>query len=90
VIAFNLIGLPLLVNVARIAALPSPVPFRSYLQGPPVLLAFHLPYGFIAPFCVGRALFGQRLVFRWPARAGAPTTIKPATAQCFDRVLPLS
>jgi len=64
VLAFNVVGLALLINVARIAAFSSPVPFRTYLQDPPVLLAFHFPYGWIVPICVGGALFGHVLVFR--------------------------
>jgi hypothetical protein len=59
----------LLVNVARVAAFSSPVPFRSYLEGPPVLLAFHVPFVWIVPICVGGALFGHLLVFRRLARA---------------------
>jgi hypothetical protein len=69
VLAFNVIGFALLLNVARIAAFSSPVPFRTYLNDPPVLLAFHFPYGWIVPICVGGALFGHLLVFRWLARA---------------------
>jgi hypothetical protein len=69
VLAFNVVGFALLVNVARIAAFSSPVPFRTYLQDPPVLLAFHFPYGWIVPICVGGALFGHLLAFRWLARA---------------------
>ena len=65
VLAFNVIGFGLLVNVARIAAFSSPVPFRSYWNEPPVLLAFHAPYGWIVPFCVAGALLGHLLVFRW-------------------------
>lgn len=73
VLAFNLIGLALLINVARIAAFSSPVPFRTYLQDPPVLLAFHFPYGWIVPICVGGALFGHLLVFRRLRRSsGSP------------------
>ena len=68
VIAFNLIGFALLVNVARIAAFSSPVPFRTFANDPPVLLAFHFPYGWIVPFCVGGALLGHVLVFRRLAR----------------------
>jgi hypothetical protein len=68
VLAFNALGLALLVNVARIAAFSSPVPFRTYLNDPPVLLAFSFPHGWIVPICVGGALFGHLLVFRQLAR----------------------
>ena len=64
VLAFNLLGLALLINVARVAALSVPSPLRMYLNDPPVLLAFHAPYSWIVPICVGGALFGHLLVFR--------------------------
>lgn len=62
---FNLLGLGLLFNVASIAILSSPVPFRSFTEGPAVLLVFHFPYGWILPMCVAPALAGHILVFRW-------------------------
>lgn len=52
----NIVGLALLLNVMRVAVLSSPVPFGWSVQ-PPLLLAFHLPYAFIGPVCVGGALF---------------------------------
>ena len=64
---FNLVGFALLLVVSSIAVLSSPVPIRSYLNDPPVLLAFHFPYGWIVPVCVGGAMFGHLLVFRWLA-----------------------
>ncbi|MDC0716054.1 hypothetical protein [Nannocystis bainbridge] len=66
--AFNLLGTALLVNVGAIAVLSSPVPFRVFTDEPAVLLVFHFPYGWIAPFCVGAALAGHVIVFRWLAR----------------------
>jgi hypothetical protein len=69
---FNLIGLALLVAVVRIALLSSPVPFRSYLEGPPVELAFHAPYTWILPICVAGALFGHVLTFRWLLQRSEP------------------
>ncbi|WP_434417397.1 hypothetical protein [Nannocystis pusilla] len=69
--AFNLLGTALLVNVATIAVLSSPVPFRYFTKEPAVLLAFHFPYGWIVPFCVGAALAGHVIVFRWLARPSA-------------------
>jgi len=62
---FNLVGFALLVTVASIAVLSSPVPFRSFTNDPPVLLVFHAPYGWIVPMCVAPALAGHLLVFRW-------------------------
>jgi hypothetical protein len=69
--AFNLIASALLVNVATIAVLSSPLPIRHYMNEPAVLLAFHFPYAWIIPVCVGGALFGHLLIFRW-LLAGAP------------------
>ncbi|MCA9710260.1 MAG: hypothetical protein KDK70_30755 [Myxococcales bacterium] len=63
--AFNLVGLGLLINVAAIAVLSSPFPFRVFMDEPAVLLVFHFPYGWILPMCVAPALAGHLLVFRW-------------------------
>jgi hypothetical protein len=63
--AFNAIGFGLLLNVMSIAVLSSPLPIRLYMNEPPVLLAYHFPYGWIIPFCVGGAMFLHLLVFRW-------------------------
>ncbi len=65
VLGFNIVGLSLLVVVASIAVLSSPIPIRQYTNDPPVLLAMHFPYGWIVPFCVGAALTGHLIVFRW-------------------------
>ncbi|MGF1509454.1 MAG: hypothetical protein ACFB9M_08130 [Myxococcota bacterium] len=62
---FNLLGLGLLFAVVRIAVLSSPVPFRSYMNEPLVLLAFHAPYVWIISICVAGALFGHVVTFRW-------------------------
>jgi len=69
--AFNLVGTALLINVATLAVLSSPLPFRYFLEDPAVLLAFHFPYGWIVPFCVAPALAGHVIVFRWLARRSA-------------------
>jgi hypothetical protein len=62
--AFNLIGGGLLINVASIAVRSSPVPLRTYMNEPPVLLALHAPYTWILPICVAGALFGHLITFR--------------------------
>jgi hypothetical protein len=62
---FNLVGFALLLTVGSIAVLSSPVPFRVFTNDPPVLLAFHAPYGWIVPMCVAPALAGHLLIFRW-------------------------
>jgi hypothetical protein len=59
----NIIGFALLLNVMRVAVLSSPVPF-GWGQQPSLLLAFHLPYMFIVPVCVGGALFGHLVLTR--------------------------
>jgi hypothetical protein len=65
---FNVVGSLLLLAVGVIAVTSSPVPFRQYLNDPPVLLAYHVPYGLIVHVCVAGALFGHLLVYRWLAR----------------------
>lgn len=62
---FCLVGLGLLVTVATIAVLSSPLPFRVFLDDPPVLLALHAPYGWIVPMAVAPALAGHLLLLRW-------------------------
>ena len=62
---FNLVGFALLVTVATIAVLSSPVPFRTFTNEPAVLLVLHFPYGWIIPMCVAPALAGHLLIFRW-------------------------
>jgi hypothetical protein len=62
---FNAVGFALLIAVASIAVLSSPLPIRAYHNEPAVLLAFYFPYGWIIPICVGGALFGHLLIFRW-------------------------
>jgi hypothetical protein len=68
---FNLVGLGLLLTVGSIAVLSSPVPFRTFMNEPPVLLVFQAPYGWIVPMCVAPALAGHLLVFRWLWRTRA-------------------
>ena len=64
IVLFNLSGAGLLIAVGIIAILSTPIPIRRFMNDPPVLLAFHAPYVWIVPFCVGGALFGHVLVFR--------------------------
>lgn len=59
----NVVGLLLLLNVMRVAALSSPVPFGWQVE-PPLQLAFHLPYAWIVPCCVGGALAGHVVLTR--------------------------
>jgi hypothetical protein len=59
----NGIGIVLLVNVARVALLSSPLPFAWTVQ-PPLQLALHLPYAWIVPICVAGALLGHVVLTR--------------------------
>ncbi|MEM6293128.1 MAG: hypothetical protein AAGA54_17765 [Myxococcota bacterium] len=60
----NLVGFALLLRVASIAVMSSPIPLRQYFEGPPVLLALHVPTVWIVPFCVGGALAAHLMTFR--------------------------
>jgi hypothetical protein len=65
VLGFNLVGFALLMTVMSIAVRSAPLPLRTYMNDPPVLLLFYAPYTWILPVCVAGALFGHLLVFRW-------------------------
>ncbi len=60
----NLVGFALLLRVASLAVLSSPIPIRQYFEGPPVQLALHVPTVWIVPFCVGGALAAHLMAFR--------------------------
>ena len=59
----NLVGIILLANVARVALFSLPVPF-GWNVSPPLMLAMHLPYAWIAPVCVAGALCGHIVLTR--------------------------
>jgi hypothetical protein len=59
----NVVGIVLLINVGRVAILSSPVPFGWNVE-PKLLLIFNLPYAWIAPVCVGAAVFGHVVLTR--------------------------
>jgi hypothetical protein len=59
----NGVGLLLLGNVVRVAAMSSPVPF-GWPVTPKLLLIYHTPYALIAPVCVGGALVGHIVLTR--------------------------
>lgn len=82
VLGFNVLGSVLLVTVAAIAMMSTPTPLRVYVDDPAVLLAFHFPYSWIVPFCVGAALFGHLTVFLWlhHTAQGDESTGKPPAA----------
>jgi hypothetical protein len=64
VVAFDVVGGALLLNVLRVALLSTPGPFFSYTGAAPLLLAFHFPTGWIVPVCVGGALAGHVVLTR--------------------------
>ena len=64
VVAFDLVGAVLLMNVLRVALLSTPGPLFSYTDDPPLLLAFHFPTGWIVPVCVGGAFAGHIVLTR--------------------------
>ena len=68
VLAWNIIGLILLVNIVTIAILSTPVPFRYFMNEPANLLPSTFPYVWLPTFLVQAALFGHLLVFRALAR----------------------
>ena len=64
VVAFDVVGGALLLNVLRVALLSTPGPFFSYTDAAPLALAFHFPTGWIVPVCVGGALAGHVVLTR--------------------------
>ncbi|MEM9864948.1 MAG: hypothetical protein AAF938_25320 [Myxococcota bacterium] len=61
-IGFHALGLLLLANVVRIALTSVPSPFTRFED--PLLLPFHVPYGWIVPFAVMTALFMHIVALR--------------------------
>ncbi len=59
----NFAGIALLLNVARVAVMSSPLPF-AWGTEPPLLLAMNFPYVLIVPVCVGGALAGHVILTR--------------------------
>jgi hypothetical protein len=64
VLAWNVLGLALLVNIVAIAILSLPGPLRVFLAGPPNVLVLRVPYVWLPGFLVMVALAGHILVFR--------------------------
>lgn len=61
---FNVVGSALLLAVIVIAFTSVPLPFRQYLNDPPVLLPFNFPFSWILSIAVTGALLGHLLLFR--------------------------
>jgi len=74
--AFNVVGTALLAAVIVIVLLSSPLPIKTY-DGPPILLALHLPYAWIAPVCVAGALAGHLMLWRGLFRGARGTSRTP-------------
>ncbi|HET6344885.1 MAG TPA: hypothetical protein VFH51_08125 [Myxococcota bacterium] len=70
--AFDVLGLALLLNVARVALFSSPLPF-AWPVVPPLQLALYLPYAYIAPVCVAGALAGHVILTRGLLRESRST-----------------
>ncbi|MFT5683304.1 MAG: hypothetical protein ACI8RZ_004235 [Myxococcota bacterium] len=60
----NLIGVGLLLNVARIVLRTAPTPFQILTDEPVLELIYHAPYVWIATVCVAAAFTAHILVFR--------------------------
>ena len=71
---WNVMGLVLLLNIMVIAVLSVPTPFKSF-DGPPLVLALHVPYNWIVNVHVWTALVGHLVIFRalMLKRGHAPT-----------------
>jgi hypothetical protein len=63
-LAWNVLGLVLLVNILAVAILSTPVPFRVFTEAPANLLPGTFPFVWLPTFLVQAALFGHLLVFR--------------------------
>jgi len=67
-LAWNVLGLGLLLNIIVVAVLSTPVPFRGFTEGPPNLLPSTFPFIWLPSFLVQVALVSHFLVFRKVAR----------------------
>lgn len=64
VLAWNIIGLVLLINIVSIAILSTPAPIRYFMNEPANRLPSTFPFVWLPTFLVQAALFGHLLVFR--------------------------
>jgi hypothetical protein len=64
ILAWNLLGLALLVNIVAIAILSTPVSFRRFTEGPPNLLPSTFPFIWLPSFLVQVAFGSHLLIFR--------------------------
>ncbi len=64
VLAWNILGLGLLINIVAIAILSTPSPLRMFMNEPANTFIAYPPYIWLPTFLVQAALFGHLLVFR--------------------------
>ena len=64
IVAWNIAGPGLLVNIVTVAILSTPVPFRYFVNDPANLLPSTFPYVWLPTFLVQAALFGHLVVFK--------------------------
>ena len=64
VLAWNILGLTLLINIVTIAVLSTPVSFRQFTETAPHQLPSTFPFVWLPTFLVQAALFGHLVVFR--------------------------
>ena len=64
VVAWNIVGLALLVNIVTVAILSTPAPIRYFMNEPANRLPSTFPYVWLPTFLVQAALFGHLLLFR--------------------------
>jgi len=64
ILAWNVLGFALLVNIIAVAVLSAPVPFRKFMEDPPNLLPSTFPFIWLPTFLVQLGLFGHLVVFR--------------------------
>lgn len=68
VLAWNVLALLLLANIAAIAILSMPTALRRFQNEPANTFVAHFPYIWLPTFLVQAAWFGHLLVFRWLAQ----------------------
>jgi hypothetical protein len=73
ILAWNLVGLGLLVNIVTVAVLSMPGPLQVFTRPPANTIVLHFPFIWLPTVLVLGALLGHLLVFRklWAERAGA-------------------
>jgi membrane protease YdiL (CAAX protease family) len=84
VLAWNILGLTLLMNIVTIAVLSALVPFRQFTENAPRQLPSTFPFVWLPTFFVQAALFGHLVVFR-ALRARKAKSVYQSSAADFPR-----